>query len=68
MKDMSLTLKEFIKTAEQLRKTTNKSCSVNLADALLGKYENLLPNGVNSTEYIRELRGSGYGKIKSTNR
>ncbi|GEM_PF-1183723 len=65
---MSLTLKEFIKTAEQFRKTTNKPRSVNLADALLGKYENLLPKGVSSTDYIRELRGSAYGKIKSSDR
>jgi len=63
---MTLTLKEFIKTAEQFRKPINKSRSVNLADALLGKYENLLPKGVSSTEYIREMRGSAYGKIKST--
>jgi len=65
---MTLTLKEFIKTAEQFRKSTNKSHSINLADTLLGKYENLLPEGVNSTEYIRKLRGSAYGKIKSSDR
>ncbi len=63
---MSLTLKDFIKAAETFGNKTDVKYSKNIAEELLGKYEGIVPEGKNSTQYIRELRGTGYGKIKSS--
>jgi hypothetical protein len=49
---MSLTLKEFIETAENFRVKSNKKTNKNLADDLLGKYEGIVPEGRNSSEYL----------------
>lgn len=53
---MSLTLKEFIQTAENFRGKSKKKNKKNLADELLGKYEGIVPEGRNSSEYLRDLK------------
>lgn len=64
---MSLTLKEFMKVVEGLKKKKLKTPDKNIAEELLGKYEGIAPQDKNSSSYIRELRSSLYGKIKDTN-
>ncbi len=62
---MSLTLKEFIQAAENFKGKASKTTNTNLADDLLGKYEGIIPEGKNSSDYLRELRSTSYDKIKS---
>ena len=59
------TLQEAIHAIESFkikiypRKNKNK-----IADQLLGEYQGILPKNKTSTEFIRDLRNSLYGKIK----
>ena len=45
-------------TAQKPSKNTSK-----IADRLLGKFKGVLPKGRSSSEIIRDLRNSSYGKI-----
>ncbi|MEK6651988.1 MAG: hypothetical protein AABY50_03560 [Nitrospirota bacterium] len=59
---MSTTLKDAInsiKTLSSVTKTNKKT-----SDELLGKYEGIIPKGKTSTEFIRDIRGDLFGKIK----
>lgn len=62
---MSTTLKEAIEAIEFLRvkKYPNK---FNIADKWLGKFKGIIPKGKTSTQYIKELRSTLYGKIKKS--
>ena len=35
-----------------------------VAEKLLGKFKGIIPEGKTSSQFIKELRGSLYGKIK----
>ncbi|MEE8329033.1 MAG: hypothetical protein V3R54_03790 [Thermodesulfovibrionia bacterium] len=59
---MSSTLKEAISSLKILQKSSKLKGKV--SDKLLGKYAGIIPQGKTSTEVIRELRGSIYGKVK----
>jgi len=59
---MSTTLKDAINSIKPLSITSKPRRKT--SDALLGKYENIIPKGKTSTEFIRDIRGSLYGKIK----
>lgn len=41
-----------------------KRKKVSIADRLLGKFKGIIPKGKTSTQFIKELRGTLYGKIK----
>ncbi len=59
---MPATLKEAIdslKTLQRQPETVRK-----VSDELLGKYKGIIPAGKTSTEFIKELRGSLFGKVK----
>ena len=56
---MPVTLERLIKTMETIDvKTENK-----FADQWLGVFEGVIPKEMTSTEYVRMLRESCYGKI-----
>jgi len=60
---MPIELKEIIRFIKDLgyeikTEVTGKS----VVDELLGAFEGVVPEGVTSTEYLKNLRESGYGK------
>jgi len=56
------TLKEAIEVIRSIEiEKSNKKISI--ADELLGKYKGIIPKEKTSTEFIKELRGTLYGKI-----
>ena len=57
------TLKEAIEAIKAIGNITS-SKKLKVADELLGKYAGIIPKGKTSTQYIKELRNSLYGKIK----
>ncbi len=59
---MPSTLKEAINSLKILKKPTKLKGKV--SDKLLGKYSGIIPKGKTSTEFIRELRSSSFGKMK----
>lgn len=59
---MSSTLKEAINSLKTLQKLPRPKEKV--SDKLLGKYAGIIPKGKTSTEFIRELRSSAFGKMK----
>jgi hypothetical protein len=59
---MSSTLNEAINSLKKLQKSSKPKR--NVSDALLGKYANVIPDGKTSTEFIREMRSTSYGKVK----
>ena len=58
------TLQYAIATIETIKshKTPRKKTSI--ARKLLGKFKGVIPAGKTSTQFIRELRDSSYGKFK----
>lgn len=58
---MLSTLKQALKSLTSAQPQTPRQ---NVADGLLGKYRDILPEGKSSTEFVRELRDSRYGKVK----
>lgn len=54
---MLSTLKEAINVLS-MHPTPSRTTGESVADALLGKYADILPQGKTSTEVIRELRSS----------
>ena len=59
---MPSTLKEAISSLKVLQKSPKLKKKV--SGELLGKYAGIIPKGKTSTEFIRELRSSAFGKIK----
>jgi hypothetical protein len=59
---MSSTLNEAINSLKKLQKSSKSRKKV--SDDLLGKYAGVVPEGMTSTEFVRELRSTSYGKIK----
>ena len=59
---MSSILSAAIKAVKFIQ--TPPKRKVNIADELLGKYKGIIPKRKTSTEFIQELRGNLYGKIK----
>lgn len=59
---MSSTLKEALNSLKTMQKPAKLKGKV--SDILLGKYSGIIPKGKTSTEFIRELRNSAFGKIK----
>lgn len=59
---MSSTLKEALNSLKTLQKSAKIKGKV--SDGLLGKYSGVIPKGKTSTEFIRELRSSAFGKSK----
>ena len=60
------TLQEAMNVIKSLRaryKKSNKK-KTKIADQLLGAFKGAIPEGKTSTQYIRELRDSSYGKFK----
>ncbi|MBI3254574.1 MAG: hypothetical protein HYZ55_01490 [Nitrosarchaeum sp.] len=55
------TLQEAIEAIE-IRKTRPKFQKRRIADKLLGKFKGIIPRGKTSTQFIKELRSSLYGK------
>jgi hypothetical protein len=58
------TLKDVIESLKVLKLTTKIKKLVSIADELLGKYKGIIPSEKTSTQLIKELRGTLYGKIK----
>jgi len=59
---MSSTLKEAFNSLKTLQKPPKSKEKV--STKLLGKYAGIIPKEKTSTEFIRETRGSLFGKVK----
>jgi hypothetical protein len=63
---MPSTLKELVKFVEnfgyKITPTGKVKEKKSPVDELLGKFEGAVPEGMTSTEYLKKLRESGYGK------
>jgi hypothetical protein len=59
---MPSTLKEAVNSLKILKKSLKLKGKV--SEELLGKYSGIIPKGKTSTEFIRELRSSVFGKMK----
>jgi hypothetical protein len=56
---MAVNLSEILKSTKMFRKRKEGKIS----EKWLGKFEGAIPSGKTSTEYLKELRGTLYGKI-----
>jgi hypothetical protein len=59
---MPSTLKDAIKSIKSL--SVPSKSEKKISDELLGKYEGIIPPKKTSTEFIKELRKTMYGKVK----
>jgi hypothetical protein len=59
---MPSTLKKAANSLKILKKSLKLKGKV--SEELLGKYSGIIPKGKTSTEFIRELRSSVFGKMK----
>ena len=59
---MPVELEEIIKFIRNLGYDVRKPERRSIVDELLGAFEGAIPEGKTSTEYLRKLRESGYGK------
>lgn len=59
---MPATLRDLINSIKGLTKVPKSSTKI--SDELLGKYEGIIPPEKTSTEFIKELRKTMYGKMK----
>ncbi len=59
---MPVELEEIIRFMRNLGYEVKKP-KREVVDELLGAFEGAIPEGETSTEYIRKLRESGYGKL-----
>jgi len=59
---MPSTLKEAIDSLKALQKQIEQVKKV--SDELLGKYKGIIPAEKTSTEFIKGLRGSLFGKVR----
>ncbi len=60
---MPVILEKLIKVLENLEPKKTKA-EKNFADKWLGAFEGIIPEGLTSTEYIKRLRESCYGKTQ----
>lgn len=60
--DMSTTLQEAVELIKDFKRPIKTK--INIARDLLGKYKGIVPSEKTSTEIIKELRESLYGKVK----
>ena len=60
---MPVELEEIIRFMRNLGYEVKKPGRKSVVDELLGAFEGAIPEGETSTEYIRKLRESGYGKL-----
>jgi len=58
---MPATLKDALNSLKSLKISATKQ--QNISDDLLGKYEGIIPTGKTSTEFLKDLRKTSYGKI-----
>lgn len=61
------TLQEMTKAAKRLNLLnlkSKRSKKIKIANKYLGKFKGIIPKGKTSTQFIRELRETLYGKIK----
>lgn len=61
---MSTTLQQAFETLESLRRFPAARRRRKVASALAGKLKGLLPEGMTSAAFIRNLRDSLYGKLR----
>lgn len=59
---MPVMLEKLIKALESIE--TKAKADKNFADKWLGAFEGVIPEGITSTEYIKKLRESCYGKTQ----
>jgi hypothetical protein len=59
---MPATLKEAIDSIKTLQRKPETDKKV--SEDLLGKYKGIIPDGKTSTEFIKDIRGSLFGKVK----
>jgi hypothetical protein len=59
---MPSTLKEAINSIKLLSVVSESEKKI--SDELLGKYEGIIPLGKTSTEFIKDLRKTMYGKVE----
>ncbi len=59
---MPVILEKLIKALESIE--TKAKADMNFADKWLGAFEGVIPEGLTSTEYIKKLRESCYGKTQ----
>ncbi len=59
---MPVMLEKLIKALESIE--TKAKADKNFADKWLGAFEGVIPEGMTSTEYIKKLRESCYGKTQ----
>ncbi len=62
VKKMPVMLEKLIKAIENIE--TKAKIGKNFADKWLGAFEGVIPEGMTSTEYIKKLRESCYGKTQ----
>ncbi len=60
---MSATLKKAMDFVKQFP-SPKKSSKKNIAKELLGKYHDVIPSEMTSTEFIKKLRSTLYGKVE----
>ncbi len=60
--NMPVILEKLIKALENI--DTRAKVERNFADKWLGAFEGAIPEGLTSTEYIKKLRESCYGKTQ----
>lgn len=60
---MSTTLKKTIDFAKQFS-SREKISKKNISKELLGKYHDVVPSEMTSTEFIKKLRNTLYDKVK----
>ncbi|MCK4325267.1 hypothetical protein KAU86_01625 [bacterium] len=61
---MSSTLQEAVQALKTIKVKPCIPRKKKVADELLGKFKGIIPGGKTSTQFIKELRASLYGKIK----
>ena len=63
---MAIALKELVKLIEnfgyKVSYPAGKKKKASVVDELLGEFEGAIPEEKTSTEYLKELRESGYGR------
>jgi hypothetical protein len=62
VREVPSTLKEAINSIKSLSVPSETAKKV--SKELLGKYEGVIPSGKSSTEFIKELRKTMFGKVK----
>jgi len=60
---MPVELKEIIRFIKDLGyKIKAEATGKSVVDELSGAFENVVPEGMKSTDFLKKLRGTGYGK------